>query len=117
MTALALFGFSISSAFGCSVFGDSVRLGAGSVDATLNNFVALHFKSRHMSWLHCFWGIGATVGAYIMGFCLTGGLTWNAGYRTIGFIQIGLVAILVFRCRSGNRTQHHQKLPKFLIMS
>lgn len=97
MTALALFGFSISSAFWMlCLWGIPYGLGAGSVDAALNNFVALHFKSRHMSWLHCFWGIGATVGPYIMGFCLTGGLTWNAGYRTIGFIQIGLVAILVF---------------------
>lgn len=65
MTALALFGFSISSAFWMlCLWGIPYGLGAGSVDAALNNFVALHFKSRHMSWLHCFWGIGATVVVY-----------------------------------------------------
>ncbi|MDO4284779.1 MAG: MFS transporter [Eubacteriales bacterium] len=95
MTAVALMGFSASYAFWhLCLFGIPYGLGAGSVDAALNNFVALHYKSRHMSWLHCFWGIGATAGPYIMGYCLTGGLSWNAGYRSVGFIQIALVACL-----------------------
>lgn len=73
-------------------------LGAGSVDAALNNFVALHFKARHMNWLHCFWGVGATVGPYIMGMGLAAGKTWNVGYQTIGLVQVvltlGLLASL-----------------------
>ena len=71
-------------------------LGAGSVDAALNNYVALHYKSRHMSWLHCMWGLGATVGPYLMGYALSGGQGWNIGYRYIGMIQIVLTAILIF---------------------
>ena len=71
-------------------------LGAGSVDAALNNFVALHYSSRHMSWLHCMWGVGATVGPYIMGYALSGGFGWQSGYRVIGLIQIGLTAVLIF---------------------
>ena len=68
MTAAALFGFSASHSFAeLCLWGIPYGLGAGSVDAALNNFVALHYKSRHMSWLHCFWGIGATTGPYIMG--------------------------------------------------
>ena len=71
-------------------------LGAGSVDAALNNYVALHYKSRHMSWLHCMWGVGATLGPYIMGYALSGGQGWDAGYRYVGIIQITLTAILFF---------------------
>ena len=68
MTAAALFGFSISRSFGLLCFwAVPYGLGAGSVDAALNNFVALHYSSRHMSWLHCMWGVGATVGPYIRG--------------------------------------------------
>ena len=62
-------------------------LGAGSVDAALNNYVALHYASRHMSWLHCMWGVGASVGPYIMEYALTGGQGWNAGYRYIAILQ------------------------------
>lgn len=97
LTALALFGFSISPSFWMlCLFAVPYGLGAGSVDAALNNFVALHYKARHMSWLHCFWGIGATLGPYIMGACLTGGLGWNQGYRTVSWIQIALTAALLF---------------------
>jgi fucose permease len=69
-------------------------LGAGSVDAALNNYVALHYKAKHMSWLHCFWGVGASMGPIIMSFYLIHNNSWNLGYRTIGIIQCCLVAIL-----------------------
>lgn len=96
MTAAALLGFSFSHTFlQLCLWGIPYGLGAGSVDAGLNNFVALHYKSRHMSWLHCFWGIGATSGPYIMGMCLTRGLNWNSGYMMVGVIQIVLVVCLV----------------------
>ena len=95
MTAAALFGFSISSSFSMlCLWAIPYGLGAGGVDASLNNYVALHYESRHMSWLHCMWGIGATVGPYIMGAVLSGGGMWNGGYRIIGSIQLILVVIL-----------------------
>ncbi len=96
-TSLALFGFSVSRSFWLlCLWAIPYGLGAGSVDASLNNYVALHYESKHMSWLHCMWGIGATVGPYIMGWALTGGLGWNRGYRIISLLQIGLTAILIF---------------------
>ena len=64
------------------------------MDASLNNYVALHYASRHMSWLHCMWGVGASLGPYVMGSALTGGKGWNAGYLTIAVLQIGLTAVL-----------------------
>ena len=97
MTAMALFGLSCSSSFWMlCLWAVPYGLGAGSVDASLNNYVALHYESRHMSWLHCFWGVGATLGPYIMGFALTGGSGWNAGYRYVGVLQLALTAVLFF---------------------
>lgn len=96
MTALALFGFSLSNSFfALCLWAIPYGLGAGSVDAALNNFVALHCKAKHMSWLHCFWGIGATGGPYIMGLCMSRGMGWQAGYRTISFLQMALTLILL----------------------
>lgn len=97
MTALALFGFSISHSFvSLCLWAVPYGLGAGSVDASLNNYVALHYESKHMSWLHCMWGVGATIGPSIMGYALVGGMGWNGGYRIISIIQVVLTAILFF---------------------
>lgn len=97
ITALALWGFSISHSFIIlCLWAVPYGLGAGSVDASLNNYVALHYASKHMSWLHCMWGVGATLGPYIMGAVLTGGGVWNTGYRMISLLQIVLTAILIF---------------------
>ena len=95
MTAAALFGFSITHNFWLlCLWAIPYGLGGGSVDASLNNYVALHYKSRHMSWLHCMWGVGAATGPYIMGYALTSGRGWNNGYRIISMMQIVLTVIL-----------------------
>lgn len=95
-TAAALFGFSISHSFAAlCIWAIPYGLGAGCVDASLNNYVALHYASRHMSWLHCMWGVGASLGPYIMGFALSNGQGWNMGYRYIGILQILLTMILL----------------------
>lgn len=95
MTAAALFGFSLSGSFiMLCVWAVPYGLGAGAVDAALNNYVALHYASRHMSWLHCFWGVGAALSPYIMGYSLTRGYGWNNGYRIVFVIQIVLTAVL-----------------------
>ena len=96
MTAAALLGFSISpSVFWFCVLAVPMGLGAGSVDAALNNFVALHYAARHMSWLHCFWGLGATAGPAVMAFWIARQNNWKAGYLTIGIFQCVLVLVLV----------------------
>lgn len=97
ITAAALFGFSVSRSFWIlCLWAIPYGLGAGSVDASLNNYVALHYKSRHMSWLHCMWGVGASAGPYIMGFVLERGMEWNNGYRIISVVQAVLTAVLLF---------------------
>ena len=95
MTAAALLGFSTCNAFWMlCLWAIPYGQGAGSVDASLNNYVALHYESRHMSWLHCMWGVGAAVGPYIMGYVLSVGKHWTLGYRGVGIIQIVLTVIL-----------------------
>lgn len=95
ITATALFGFSVSNSFFMlCLWALPYGLGAGSVDASLNNYVALHYTGRHMSWLHCMWGLGATVGPYVMGYMLSGGRHWTLGYRLIAVLQVGLTLVL-----------------------
>ena len=68
-------------------------LGAGGVDASLNNYVALHYTSRHMSWLHCMWGIGASAGPYILSFVFQGGGFWNDGFLTMKFTDSQMIRL------------------------
>ncbi len=95
LTAAALFGFSAANSFWLlCLLALPYGLGAGAVDAALNNVVALHFSARHMSWLHCFWGVGASIGPSVMGACLTGTLGWHGGYTVIGAVQVVIAAVL-----------------------
>ena len=97
LTAAALLGFSMSHSYGAlCLWAVPYGLGAGSVDASLNNYVALHYASRHMSWLHCMWGVGASLGPYVMGAVLSGGQDWNTGYRLVAVFQAVLTAVLLF---------------------
>lgn len=110
LTAVALFGFSVSDSFWmlCAL-AVPYGLGAGAIDAALNNYVALHYASRHMSWLHCFWGIGTMVSPYIMGACLTRGLGWHSGYRIVSFLQIGLTILLFCSLPLWKKRQSQEK--------
>lgn len=95
LTAVALLGFSLSGAFWmlclCAI---PYGLGAGAVDAALNNYVALHYAGRHMSWLHCFWGVGAAIGPYIMGTAIGSRQGWPLGYGVVFLLQVALTAVL-----------------------
>ena len=122
-TAVALFGFSTCTQFWqLCLWAIPYGLGAGSVDAALNNYVALHYESRHMSWLHCMWGIGAAGGPVIMGWALAGS-TWQNGYRIISILQIVLTAVIVFslplwktpaEAAGEDFTPEHRTLPQLL---
>lgn len=95
LTAFALFGFSISNSFWMLMWwAIPYGLGAGAIDAALNNYVALHYRSSHMNWLHSMWGVGAMTGPYLSGYLLTCGLNWSYSYLAIGSLQIGLCLIL-----------------------
>lgn len=95
LTVAALFGFSFSGSFSLLIiFAVPYGLGAGAIDAALNNYVALHYKAKHMSWLHCFWGVGAIISPFIMSFALKN-LNWNSGYRIVGFIQLAIALLLL----------------------
>lgn len=95
LTVIALFGFSYSKSFPMLiVFAVPYGLGAGAIDAALNNYVALHYKAKHMSWLHCFWGVGTIVSPFVMGYALKN-LNWSYGYRIVGSVQLVIALLLL----------------------
>ena len=95
LTVFALFGFSYATRFWMLlVLAVPYGLGAGAIDAALNNYVALHYKAKHMSWLHCFWGVGTIISPFIMRYALTH-QTWNGGYRIVGFLQLAIALLLL----------------------
>jgi fucose permease len=112
MTAGALFGFYFSSSlvwlFLCAV---PLGLGAGAIDAGLNNYVAAHYKAHHMNWLHCFWGVGATLGPVIMAQFIAGNNAWRSGYLAIAGIQFALVVILFLALPLWDRIAVNSTLP------
>lgn len=95
LTAAALFGFStVKEFYQLCLWGIPYGLGAGAIDAALNNYIALHYKSKHMSWLHCFWGVGTIVSPYVMSYALVHS-SWSNGYRTVSYLQFGIAAVLL----------------------
>ena len=95
LTAAAILGFSACKEFWQLVaLAVPYGLGAGAIDSSLNNYVAIHYGPRHMSWLHCCWGIGTSVGPVAMGWALAGPMSWHGGYLVIGIAQAVITAVL-----------------------
>lgn len=95
VTAVSLFGFSITNTFWLLLFwAVPLGLGAGNVDAVLNNYVAVHYESKHMSWLHGMWGLGTILSPNVLSWALTHGMNWTGGYRSVGCIQLAMTAVL-----------------------
>ena len=95
LTVLGLLGFSCSSQFWMLfLFAIPYGLGAGSIDAALNHYVASHYSGRVMNFLHCFYGLGAVISPNIMALALKYA-RWNEGYRWAAFVQVGILAICI----------------------
>lgn len=110
LTAGALLGFSAAPAFGwLCLLAVPLGLGAGAVDAGLNQYVAVHYSSRHMNWLHCCWGVGATLGPLILAASLSTGGGWRKGYLVIGCIQWALFLIVLLSLPQWKREREGQK--------
>ncbi len=119
-TSIALLGFSSCTTFlQLCLWSIPYGIGAGSVDAALNNYVAVNFESKHMSWLHCMWGVGATLGPFVMGSVLTQGYVWNVGYIVLFSLQFILTFFLlisksVWKCNSTNFSENNNSSKKSL---
>ena len=116
LTAVGLLGFAFSGNFWLlCLWAVPYGLGAGCVDASLNNYAANHYASRHMSWLHCMWGVGAAIGPYVMGAVLTAGQSWNKGYLYIAIFQVVLTAVMLlsipkWKSVTGEKNEEHSHL-------
>ncbi len=107
LTAMGLLGIYFSPNFlWICLLGIPLGLGAGAVDSALNNFVANNYEAKHMNWLHCFWGIGATMGPFIMSLYLFRENGWRMGYATIGIIQAVLVICLFISLPLWNKVEN-----------
>ena len=99
LTAIALLGFSYSnSMIMILLFSIPYGFGAGAIDASLNNYVALHYSSKIMSWLHCFWGVGTIISPFVMSYALSNS-SWNLGYRIVSYIQFIIGIVLLIACQ------------------
>ena len=112
VTGSSLWGISFAGSFtALCLLAVPLGLGGGSLDAGISNFVALYYKARHMNWLHCFWGVGASIGPVVMSYCLGRWNSWHAAYRTIGAIQLTFAAVLLIslplwgRARGGSENE------------
>ena len=111
LTAVAIFGFSISPSLSVMLFfAIPYGLGAGSVDAALNHYVAVHYSGRSMNWLHCMWGIGAALGPYILGFVLQRGESWRSGYLVLSMIQATLTIVLFLSLGLWGKEEKDEKI-------
>ncbi len=112
LTALALLGFSLSEnlLFLC-LFSLPLGLGAGAIDAALNNYVAMHYSASHMSYLHCFYGIGVTISPYLMSLALSDDNNWRSGYRLAFFLQAGIALITILSFPLWKKVRHSEQTP------
>ena len=96
ITALALLGFATAPNFILMcLYAIPLGLGAGAIDAGLNNYIALHYKAHHMNYLHCFYGIGVSCSPYFMSLALSQD-SWRKGYLYAFILQSTIALILIF---------------------
>ena len=120
LTASALMGMSlVPGYFFLIVLGIPLGLGAGAVDAAINNYVALHCEAKHMNWLHCFWGLGTVISPYVMSAALAGGMKWTAGYRGVSAMQFALAIVLLMTLRlwGGEKAKEEERSAKVLSIA
>jgi fucose permease len=121
LTAVVIFGYSVSATFalltGLSFF---LGLGNGAIDAGLNHFAASKLSSRHMNWLHAFWGVGVSLGTLLLSaaFALGGG--WRNAYLVIALVQLGLALAFILNLHAlpgptrDTRSGPHPAAPTFM---
>ena len=117
MTATALLGMSLAPHYVfLLLLAIPLGLGAGAVDAAMNNYVALHCEAKHMNWLHCFWGVGTVISPYVMSAALKSGMKWTAGYRGVSAMQYALAVVLLMTLRlwGGEKAKEEERSAKVL---
>ncbi|WP_026508712.1 MFS transporter [Butyrivibrio sp. MC2013] len=95
LTVIGLFGFSVcTSYYMLFIFAIPFGLGAGAIDAAVNHYVANHYSGAVMSFLHCFYGVGAMISPSIMAAALKHA-RWNEGYRWTAYLQIAILVVVI----------------------
>jgi fucose permease len=101
LTAFVILGYSVSvTAAMLAGLAFFLGLGSGAIDAGLNHFAASKLSSRHMNWLHAFWGVGVSLGTLLLSAAFALGGTWRNAYTVIALVQLGLALAFVLNLRS-----------------
>ncbi len=112
-TALTLLGFSFSpNIWVMCLLSLPLGLGAGAIDVALNNYVALHYSATHMSFLHCFYGIGVTLSPYIMSAVISTKAGWRGGYKIAFGLQLLISLILLLSLPLWGKVKHKTTYPE-----
>ena len=105
MTILGLLGFSVSKEYWMLfVIAVPYGLGAGAIDSSVNHYVANHYSSSAMNFLHCFYGVGAVISPNIMALALSKA-RWNEGYRWTAFVQAGILLVCIISLPLWKKTE------------
>jgi fucose permease len=105
MTILGLLGFSLSKEYWMLfLIAVPYGLGAGAIDASVNHYVANHYSSSAMNFLHCFYGVGAVISPYIMALALSKA-RWNEGYRWTAYVQAGILLVCIISLPLWKKTE------------
>ena len=117
LTALGMYGFSHSkNLVQLCLWTIPYGVGGGAIDAALNNYVAQHYSSKHINWLHCFWGVGTIISPYLMGYAVKN-YHWTVGYRMVAFLQIVIFVIFLlsfplWKVNKDSQTQENKNADK-----
>lgn len=105
LTVAGLLGFSICTEYWMLfLMAVPYGLGAGAIDASINNYVAMHYSGAVMNFLHCFYGVGAMISPYIMAAALRRA-RWNEGYRWTAYLQIAILVVCILSLPLWKRNQ------------
>jgi fucose permease len=105
LTIVGLLGFSVCTEYWMLfIMAIPYGLGAGAIDASINNYVAMHYSGSVMNFLHCFYGVGAMISPYIMAAALRSA-RWNEGYRWTAYLQIAILAVCILSLPLWKRNQ------------
>ena len=121
LTAIALLGFVFATSIWWFCYSAiPLGIGAGAIDSALNNYVATHYKPKHMNFLHGFYGVGVSLSPFIMSFALAKNNDWSLGFEIIFYIQLFLALIsclaLPLWKKTSKKQESEQTNPKTLTL-
>lgn len=90
-------------------------IGGAILDTTSNYYITLRYKPRHLTWLHCMWALGSTIGTSFMATLMKCNFSYKEGFLIIGPICLLLSTTIVvykFFEKSKKKVQENNNVKK-----